>query len=204
MRRLESILNTGDGWSFIQEADRQWHSGQRGWAVEFEQHRPDLLHHWSRVALLITWRPRFRLRSSGGPGSTYCMTLATGRRPSSARRGQHAGRRCPPGPSVMQFCWTAGRPSAPQHRPQAAELPASHLRADRVRASEEKRVRDQAGEPPLVRRRTRRPDTSQRQVLLLVRAGPSCVRGWTASRAAGSPTGRCTISRTSGTPPREA
>lgn len=204
MRRLESILNTGDGWSFIQEADRQWHSGQRGWAVEFEQHRPDLLHHWSRVALLITWRPRFRLRSSGGPGSTYCMTLATGRRPSSARRGRHAGRRRPPGPSVMQFVGRRGahRPRSIVHR--LRNCPHPHLRADRVRASEEKRVRDQASEPPRVRRRTRRPDTSQRQVLLLVRAGPSCVRGWTASRATGSPTGRCTISRTSGTPPREA
>jgi hypothetical protein len=38
VRRLEPTLGTADAWSFIDEADRQWASGNRGWAVEFEPH----------------------------------------------------------------------------------------------------------------------------------------------------------------------
>lgn len=34
---LEPILGVGDAWSFVQEADRQWDAGNRGWAVEFEE-----------------------------------------------------------------------------------------------------------------------------------------------------------------------
>lgn len=34
---LEPILGVGDAWSFVQEADRQWAAGNRGWAVEFEE-----------------------------------------------------------------------------------------------------------------------------------------------------------------------
>jgi hypothetical protein len=34
---LEPILGVGDAWSFVEEADRQWDAGRRGWAVEFEE-----------------------------------------------------------------------------------------------------------------------------------------------------------------------
>ena len=34
---LEPILGVGDAWSFVDEADRQWDAGGRGWAVEFEE-----------------------------------------------------------------------------------------------------------------------------------------------------------------------
>ncbi len=34
---LEPLLVVGDAWSFVNEADRQWKNGNRGWAVEFEQ-----------------------------------------------------------------------------------------------------------------------------------------------------------------------
>jgi hypothetical protein len=34
---LERMLGVGDAWSFVQEADRQWAAGNRGWAVEFEE-----------------------------------------------------------------------------------------------------------------------------------------------------------------------
>jgi hypothetical protein len=34
---LQPILGVGDAWSFIDEADRQWVAGKRGWAVEFEE-----------------------------------------------------------------------------------------------------------------------------------------------------------------------
>jgi hypothetical protein len=33
---LEPLLGVGDAWSFVHEADRQWKSGNGGWAVEFE------------------------------------------------------------------------------------------------------------------------------------------------------------------------
>ena len=34
---LEPLLGVGDAWSFVDEADRQWDQGNRGWAVEFEE-----------------------------------------------------------------------------------------------------------------------------------------------------------------------
>ena len=34
---IEPVLGVGDAWSFIDEADRQWAAGHRGWAVEFEE-----------------------------------------------------------------------------------------------------------------------------------------------------------------------
>lgn len=34
---LEPILGVSDAWSFVQEADRQWANGKRGWAVEYEE-----------------------------------------------------------------------------------------------------------------------------------------------------------------------
>ena len=34
---LEPLLGVGDAWSFVEEADRQWAAGNRGWAVEFEE-----------------------------------------------------------------------------------------------------------------------------------------------------------------------
>jgi hypothetical protein len=34
---LEATLGIGDAWSFVDEADRQWDAGNRGWAVEFEE-----------------------------------------------------------------------------------------------------------------------------------------------------------------------
>jgi hypothetical protein len=34
---LEPLLGVGDAWSFVREADRQWESGNQGWAVEFEE-----------------------------------------------------------------------------------------------------------------------------------------------------------------------
>ena len=34
---LEPILGRGDTWDFVCEADRQWASGNTGWAVEFEE-----------------------------------------------------------------------------------------------------------------------------------------------------------------------
>ncbi len=37
VRRLEGMLGIGDAWSFIHEADRQWGTGNRAWAVEFEE-----------------------------------------------------------------------------------------------------------------------------------------------------------------------
>lgn len=36
---LEPILGVGDAWSFVNEADRLWSQGERGWAVEFEERR---------------------------------------------------------------------------------------------------------------------------------------------------------------------
>jgi hypothetical protein len=33
---LEPILGVGDAWSFVDEADRKWAAGNRGWAVEYE------------------------------------------------------------------------------------------------------------------------------------------------------------------------
>ena len=40
VRRLEKIIGVGDAWSFINEADRQWAAGNRGWAVEFDEAAP--------------------------------------------------------------------------------------------------------------------------------------------------------------------
>lgn len=37
VRRLETIVGVGDAWSFLDEADRQWKAGNRGWAVELEE-----------------------------------------------------------------------------------------------------------------------------------------------------------------------
>jgi hypothetical protein len=37
VRRLREILGLGDAWSLINEADRQWRAGNRGWAVELEE-----------------------------------------------------------------------------------------------------------------------------------------------------------------------
>jgi len=34
---LEPVVGVGDAWSFVHQADRQWKSGDRGWAVEFEE-----------------------------------------------------------------------------------------------------------------------------------------------------------------------
>lgn len=34
---LEPLLGVGDAWSFVEEADRQWDAGNRGWAVGFEE-----------------------------------------------------------------------------------------------------------------------------------------------------------------------
>jgi hypothetical protein len=34
---LEPILGVGDAWSFVNEADRVWSDGERGWAVEFDE-----------------------------------------------------------------------------------------------------------------------------------------------------------------------
>jgi hypothetical protein len=40
VRLLEPLLGVGDSWSFVEEADRQWSEGNRGWAVEFEESEP--------------------------------------------------------------------------------------------------------------------------------------------------------------------
>jgi len=37
IRVLEPLLGVGDPGSFVDEADRQWRLGNRGWAVEFEE-----------------------------------------------------------------------------------------------------------------------------------------------------------------------
>lgn len=34
---LEPLLGIGDAWSFVNEANRQWDVGNRGWAVEYKQ-----------------------------------------------------------------------------------------------------------------------------------------------------------------------
>jgi hypothetical protein len=34
---IQPVLGVRDAWSFIDEADRQWDAGQRGWAVEYEE-----------------------------------------------------------------------------------------------------------------------------------------------------------------------
>ena len=36
VRHLETVLGTGDAWSFVEAADRAWDEGNRSWAVEYQ------------------------------------------------------------------------------------------------------------------------------------------------------------------------